>query len=86
MKKLFLSLAVVALALTSCSTTSSTATVMDVPTEMRSLNEADLQVADNNITYTYVPTKDVQRGGLGNVRRTAVAEALKANGGGAVLH
>ena len=85
MKKPFLSLAVVALALTSCSTTSSTATVMDVPTEMRSLNEADLQVADNNITYTYVPTKDVQRGGLGNVRRTAVAEALKANGGGDVL-
>lgn len=86
MKKLFLSLAVVSMALvTSCSTVSSTATVMDVPTSMRSLNEADLQVSDQSITYTYVPTKEVSRGGLGNIRRTAVVEAMNANGGGDVL-
>uniref|UniRef100_UPI0015ABAE02 hypothetical protein n=1 Tax=Alloprevotella sp. TaxID=1872471 RepID=UPI0015ABAE02 len=85
MKKFFISLAVVALALTSCSTVNSTATVMDVPTQMHSFNEADLQVSDKCITYTYVPTKEVQRGGEMNVRRMAVAEALQANGGGDVL-
>ncbi len=87
MKKTILSLAVVAMGLASCSTTTttSTATTLDVPTRVESINEADLVVSDQVITYTYTPTKEVQKGGLKNVRNAAIAEALKANGSGDVL-
>ncbi len=87
MKKTILSLAVVAMGLASCSTTTttSTATTLDVPTHVESINEADLVVSDQVISYTYVPSKEVQSGGLKNVRNAAVAEALKTNGSGDVL-
>ena len=76
MKKTLLSLAVVAMGLASCSTTTttSTATTLDVPTHVESINEADLVVSDQVISYTYTPSKEVQKGGLKNVRNAAIAE------------
>lgn len=85
MKKALLATAAVALTLASCNTVDSTSTVLNIPTSVTSENVADLEVSDKVITYTYVPTADVRRGGPNNVKRTAVAEALKANGGGDVL-
>ena len=88
MKKILLPLlSVVAMGFASCSSTSttSTATTIDVPTHVQSINEADLVVSDQTITYTYIPSKEVQSGGLKNVRNAAIAEALKANGSGDVL-
>lgn len=85
MKKVILGLAVVAMATSSCVTRESTSATMDVETSLRSRNAADLAVSDKVITYTFTPSKAVRRAGLNNVKRTAVAEALKQNGGGEVL-
>lgn len=85
MKKVILSLATIALALSSCTSVSTTATVMSIPTSLQSANEADLQVSDKIISYTYIPTKGVDNTTLSNIRKTAIAEAMKANGGGDVL-
>lgn len=85
MKKALFSIAIAALALTSCTTVSSTATVMDVETSLTSDNKADLVVSDQVISYTLNPSKAVRRGGPRNVKRAVVAEALKANGNGDVL-
>lgn len=85
MKKVILGLAIVAMSTTSCVTRESTSATMDVKTSIDSRNAADLVVSDNVITYSFAPFKSVRRAGLQNIKRTAVAEALKANGGGDVL-
>lgn len=46
---------------------------------------ADLQVSPDKITYFMVPSKAVAEGGVENVIKTAVSEALVANGNGDVL-
>lgn len=85
MRKTILSLAVVALAMASCTTQRNTSTTMDVSTSLRSAATSDLVVSDSKLTYTLRPAKKVRRGGLRNICSTAVAEALKSNGGGDVL-
>lgn len=83
MKKLFF-VAVAALCLTSCSTVLKSASDHPVSTAVAAAATADLTVGPK-ITYTYEPTAAVRRGGFNNVKAAAIAEALKANGGGDVL-
>lgn len=85
MKKILFSVAVMALALTSCTTHDATSKVLNVETSAKSHNVADLDVQNKIVTHKYIPSKAVLRGGPANVRRMAITEALKANGGGDVL-
>lgn len=86
MKKVILSLAVIAaMCATSCTTVKKTATTLDVETELVSLNTADLDVAPNKITFVYKTPKKEKRLGEKNCIRAAVAEALKLNGNADVL-
>ena len=86
MKKiLFLSLMFVALATTSCKTILATAEYKDPTTVLRNVTVADLDVADERISFTFVPSYKVRRGGSQNVIKAAIREALRINGGGDVL-
>lgn len=83
MKKLFF-VAVAALCFTSCSTSLKSASEHPVTTSVVAAATADLTIGPK-ITYTYEPSASVRRGGFNNVKAAAIAEALKANGGGDVL-
>ena len=86
MKKiLFLSLMFVAFAATSCKTIHATAEYKDPTTFLRNVTVADLDVADERISFTFAPSRDVRRGGDQNVIKAAIREALRVNGGGDVL-
>lgn len=85
MKKVFLVVAVAALAFTSCTTTMKTASSIEVANQLNSFTKADLEVSDTRITYTFRPEKKERRGGTQNVYNHAVAAALRANGGGDLL-
>lgn len=85
MKKALLSTAIVLLALSSCTTMKKTATSIDVANSISTNTTADLDVSDKRISYTLRPTKQERKGGTDNIRNTAVAAALKSNGGGDVL-
>lgn len=84
MKKVFL-FVVLALAITSCTTSYKSATVNAISGQVLSAATADMQVSSTKITYTYNTTAAVRRGGLANIKATAISEALKVNGGGDVL-
>lgn len=84
-KSLIALIAVGSLLLASCSTIRQTSTSIGIPTSIVSESVADLNVSQEKITFKYVPKKPVRRGGRKNVIRTAVAEALKANGNADVL-
>lgn len=79
MKKLMI-LAVAALAVASCTTTTKTARTESVPYSMYNATVADLDVAPKRITYTLKPSKEIAKGGLGNCKTAAIMEALTANG------
>lgn len=86
MKKiLFLSLIFIALTATSCKAILATAEYKDPTTFLRNVTVADLDVADERISFTFVPSRDVRRGGNQNVIKAAIREALRVNGGGDVL-
>lgn len=85
MKKLILSLSVVAVMMTSCSTAYKTASQRDVNSSIAAATIADFEVSNQKISYTLIPTRKVRAGGLRNCINTAISEALKANGGGDVL-
>lgn len=85
MKKVTLLSFSAALALTSCSVVNKTASQGNVDAVAASAVISDLDVSDQKITYTLVPSKKVRRGGLGNCINTAISEALEKNGGGDVL-
>ncbi|MBQ8276859.1 MAG: hypothetical protein IJY00_00195 [Bacteroidaceae bacterium] len=85
MKKVLFSVAVMALALTSCTTHEATSTTMKIPTSLTSDNVADLDVSDQLVTYTYTPDKAARRLGVRNVKRIAVSKALESAGGGDIL-
>ena len=74
-----------AVAATSCKTIHSTAEYKDPTTFLRNATVADLDVADARISFTFVPSKQVRRGGDYNVIKAAIREALRLNGGGDVL-
>ena len=85
-KKLIIAVAAIAtLGLASCSSLRHTATTQPVDTEVVSRNTADLEVAPQKISYTFRPSKAVRRCGEKAVIKTAVAEALKANGNADVM-
>lgn len=84
-KSAITALGIGAILLASCSTIRQTSTSIDIPTSITSESTADLKVSQDKITYKYVPPRTVRRGGKANVMRTAVAEALKANGNADVL-
>lgn len=86
MKNLILLVAaVVSLCLASCGSVRHTSTTVPVDTEIASVSKADLKVSQQKISYTFKPSKAVRRCGEKNVIRTAVAEALKANGNADVM-
>lgn len=85
-KYLYLAVASIAtLGLASCSSIRHTATTQPVDTEIVSRNTADLDVSPQKISFTFRPSKAVRRTGEKAVIKTAVAEALKANGNADIL-
>lgn len=85
MKKLILALFVAMLTMTSCSTVYKTASTRNVTAPLAAAVISDLNVSNQKISYTLVPTKKVRKGGLKNCINTAISEALANNGGGDVL-
>lgn len=83
-KNLITILFVAALA-TSCTVVKQTARVEHPASYINTATTADLEVSQKSISFTYEPSKAVRQGGNENVIKTAVREALKANGGGDVL-
>lgn len=83
MKKFFL-VALAAISLASCTTTTKTARVESIPYTMFNANVADLQVADR-VTYTYTPDKAVRRAGLPNCKMAAISKVLSDNGNADLL-
>lgn len=84
MKKLFI-VAVAAIALSSCSTITHTASVEPVNTEVYNRSNADLNVSTQKISYTFTPNATYRRAGEKAVKAAAVAKALEANGKADVL-
>jgi hypothetical protein len=84
-KTLCLLLFFVGVCATSCKTIQSTAEYKDPTTFLRNVTVADLDVADERISFTFEPSRSVRRGGNQNVIKAAIHEALRANGGGDVL-
>lgn len=85
MKKYLLCAAVAALALSSCSTITHTASVESVNTEIYNRSTADLNVSSKKISFTFNPTDAYRRAGEKAVKAAAVAKALEANGNADVL-
>ncbi|MBO4611709.1 MAG: hypothetical protein J5671_00895 [Bacteroidaceae bacterium] len=79
MKK-YMFLAVVAFMAASCTTITKTARTENVPYSMYNATVADLEVSPNRITYTLKPSKEIRKGGIGNVKQAALQEALTQNG------
>lgn len=85
MKKSFFIAAIAALALSSCSTITHTASTEAVDTEVYNRSNADLKVSPKKITYTFTPNNTYRRAGEKAVLRAAVAKALETNGDADVL-
>lgn len=86
MKKLLLMFALAAIVgLSSCTTISSTAYTEAVESSIYNRSYADLDVADNVVTYTLQCNWAQSRSGLNSCKAAAVQECLRANGGGDVL-
>lgn len=81
MKKTVLIAAIVAAALTSCSSVHNTATTKSVDTEIYNRTSANLKVSDKVVSYTLYPTSEQRRGGEKSVKAAAVTKCLEANGG-----
>lgn len=85
MKKSILIAAVAAIALSSCSTITHTASVESVDTQILNRSTADLNVLDKKISYTFTPNDTYRRGGMKSMKAAAIAKALEANGGADIL-
>ena len=86
MKKInIIALMAATLLLSSCITSTKTATTMDIHPSVRNVTVADLDVAPERITYRMVPSKAVRRGGIENVKQAAENEALQKNGNADIL-
>lgn len=84
MKKTLL-LACVAFSMASCVTTVKTAKVADTKGQLLSATVADLDVSPTRVTYTLIPTPEIRRAGLSNVKQSAIQECLQKNGNADVL-
>lgn len=70
----------------SCSTVLSTATYDNADASFRpTISVADVEVSDTKISYTYIPTKQIRKGGTNNVINEAVRQALRSAGNYDVL-
>lgn len=85
MKKTLLLLFVAAMTMTSCSIVTKTATTRQVNAPLAAAVISDLDVSNQKITYKFVPTKAVRKGGVRNCINTAISEALAHHGDGDVL-
>lgn len=63
--------------LSSCQTVTKTARTADVALQTQSATVADLEAADQRVSYTLQPSKKIRRGGLENVKQAAEAEVLR---------
>ena len=70
----------VLMSMSSCAVKRMTSSEKDIEKAMISIAFADLDVDNYKISYTYVPSKDVRRGGLSNCINVAIREALKKKG------
>lgn len=85
MKKYFL-IFVTALISASCSTVFNTATYEDADASFRpTISIADVEVSGTKISYTYIPTKQIRKGGTSNIINEAVRQALRSAGNYDVL-
>ena len=71
-----------AIALASCTTITKTATTANVPSSLLSATVADLEIAKDRVTFEYVPSAEVRRGGVSNVKRAAEQELLETKAKG----
>lgn len=71
-----------AMALASCTTITKTATTANVPSSLLSATVADLEIAKDRVTLEYVPSAEVRRGGVSNVKRAAEQELLETKAKG----
>ena len=85
MKKIIVASAIVAMALSSCTSVQQTASTRDVTAPVAAAALADFEVSSEKITYTYVPTRKVRKSGLTNCINAAISEALKVHGNADVL-
>ena len=87
MKKILFIIVVVAttLCFSSCSTLKNSATYSKTSINPVTAVMADVEVSPKKITHTYIPSKNVLKGGLKNVISSAVKEALEVHGSGDVL-
>ena len=85
MKKVVLLLFVAAFAMTSCSTLYKTASTRSVQTPLVAAVTGELEVSNHKVTYTYVPTRAVRRGGEQNCVNAAIREVLQQSGDADVL-
>lgn len=71
--------------LSSCITITKTARTAETSSSIQNVTVADLQVTEKRVTYTMTPSKEIQRGGLSNVKQAAIQDALTANGNADVM-
>ena len=85
MKKSFGLFALFVILLSSCQTITKTARTADIGTSLQSATIADLEVDDQRITHTMSPSKEIQRGGLNNIKQAVEYEALNKYGNADIL-
>ena len=85
MKKSFGLLALFAILLSSCQTITKTASTANIGASLQSATIAELEVDDQRITHTLVPSKEIQRGGLNNIKQAVEYDALNKYGNADIL-
>ncbi|MBO5974499.1 MAG: hypothetical protein J6P95_02085 [Paludibacteraceae bacterium] len=83
--KYLIAILFVATLATSCTMVKQTARIENPASYINTATIADLDISNKPITFTYEPSKAVRKGGNDNIVKTAVQEALKANGNGDIL-
>ncbi len=78
-------LAIAALLLSSCDVLQKTAKTVDTTSSIKNFTVADVKVAENRISKTIEPSKEIQRGGIENIKQAVEAAALAENGNADVL-
>ncbi|MBQ8449547.1 MAG: hypothetical protein IJY64_01315 [Bacteroidaceae bacterium] len=69
----------------SCGTLIKSAKTIEPNARANNITVADLDVADERVSYTLKPSKEVQHGGLENVKQTAEADVLKEHNADVLL-
>lgn len=87
MKKILLvcSLVAAVVGMSSCSLRIASSTTKPVNSSLNSYTQADLEISDQKISYTYVPNKRDRKKGMNHCLSNATAAALKENGNADVL-